>query len=340
MRQLGLSRARTSVVKPSIWYDRTIPDEFRAELGPGGTFERLVRFAKGRHLADVQLRATGSLSWATIYCGLTNVLHVEHRRTRRYRLRADIRHMAANKAGPPGGILGWTTWSTPAQLMAGWPAIEAYMTGQFNGVAPRWTNEGAVQAMLCAYGGESYQVIDREAVFGFRDTAERERVHKALRTPLLKALDVPMPEGWWRPPASLGGELDILAVDARGRLLVMEVKPADSLPGITWAPLQVSFYARLFRHWSEAVGEESAEILTRMLGQRIAIGLEQELGVSLSYPLNIVPVVAIQDPVAHPQALARLNAVQAQLLKAGQGCDDLEVWLVGPDMAIKHYRLG
>jgi hypothetical protein len=221
--------------------------------------------------------------------------------------------------------------------MAGWPAIEAYMAGQFNGVASRWINEGAVQAMLCANGGESYQVIDREAVFDFRDTGERERVHTALRTPLLDALDVPTPQSWWRPPASLGGELDILAVDARGRLLVMEVKPADNLPGITWAPLQVSFYARLFDHWSEAVGRESAEFLNRMLGQRIAIGLEKESSVSLSYPLNIVPVIAIGDPVAHPQALARLNAVQAQLLQAGQGYDNLEVWLVRPSVAIKHH---
>jgi hypothetical protein len=340
MRQLGLSRARTSAVKPSIWYDRTIPEEFRAELSPGGRFERLVRFARGRHLADVQLRATGSLSWATIYCGLTNVLRLEYRRTRGYQLRADKGYMAANQAGPPEGILGWTTWSAPAQLMAGWPAIEAYMTRQFDGVAPRWTNEGAVQTMLCANGGGSYRVIDREAVFDFRDTRERERVHEELRTPLLNALDVPAPEGWWRPPDSLGGELDLLAVDARGRLLVMEVKPAANLPGITWAPLQVSFYARLFQHWSKEIGGKSAEILNRMLRQRIAIGLEEESSVSVSYPLDIVPVVAIQDPVAHPQALNRLNAVQAQLLKAGQGYGNLEVWLVGPDMAIKRHRVG
>jgi hypothetical protein len=107
MRQLGVSRARTSAVQPSIWYDRTIPDEFRAELSPGGSFERLVRFAQGRHQADVQLRAVGSLSWATIYCGLTNVLHLEYRRKRGYRLRADIRHMTTNQAGPPEGILQW-----------------------------------------------------------------------------------------------------------------------------------------------------------------------------------------------------------------------------------------
>jgi hypothetical protein len=340
MRQLGLSTATTSAVKPSIWYDRTIPDEFRAELSPGGRFERLVRFARGRGLADVQLRATGSLSWATIYCGLTNVLHLEYRKTRGYRLRADNRHMDANRDGPPEGILGWTTWSRADQLMAGWPAIETYMTGLFKGVAERFINEGAVQAMLCANGGESYQVIDREAVFGFRDTAERERVHTALRTPLLDALDVPTPEDWWRPPANLGGELDVLAVDARGRLLVMEVKPAHTLTGITWAPLQVTFYARLFRHWSEAVGEEAAEILNRMLRQRIAIGLEEESSISLSYPLEIVPVVAIQDPVAHPRALARLGVVQDRLLETGQGWDNLEVWLVRPSVAIKRHPVG
>jgi hypothetical protein len=134
--------------------------------------------------------------------------------------------------------------------------------------------------------------------------------------------------------------LDVLAVDARGRLLVMEVKPADTLTGITWAPLQVSFYAHLFSHWSEAVGEESAEILNRMLRQRITIGLEEESSVSLSYPLDIVPVVAIQDPVVHPQALARLDVVQDQLLEAGQGWDNLEIWLVRPSVAIKRHPSG
>jgi hypothetical protein len=297
------------------------------------------RSRRPKGLPQSSRRAVGSLSWATIYCGLTNVLHVEYRRTRGYQLRADPGYMAANQAGPPEGILPWATWSPAAERMEGWPAIEAYMAGQFNGVAPRWTKEGAVQAMLCANGRGSYQVIDREAVFGFRDTAERERVHEELRTPLLDALDVLAPAGWWRPPASLGGELDILALDARGRLLVMEVKPADSLAGITWTPLQVSFYARLFQHWSDAVGEESAGILNRMLSQRIAIGLQEQSSVSLSYPLNIVPVIAIGDPV-HPQGLARLHAVQAQLLKAGQGDDNLEVWRVGPNMAIKHHHLG
>jgi hypothetical protein len=133
--------------------------------------------------------------------------------------------------------------------------------------------------------------------------------------------------------------LDLLAVDAGGRLLVMEVKPADSLPGITWAPLQVSFYARLFHHWSKEIGGESAEILNQMLGQRVTIGLEEASSVSLSYPLDIVPVVAIQDP-AHPQALARLDVVQDRLLEKGQGWPNLEVWLVGPSVAIKHHRIG
>jgi hypothetical protein len=120
----------------------------------------------------------------------------------------------------------------------------------------------------------------------------------------------------------------------------MEVKPADSLTGITWAPLQVSFYAHLFHHWSKAVGRESAELLNRMLRQRITIGLEEESSVSLSYPLDIVPVIAIQDPVAQPQAMERLDAVQAQLVKAGQAWNNLEVWLVRPSVAINRHPVG
>jgi hypothetical protein len=77
-----------------------------------------------------------------------------------------------------------------------------------------------------------------------------------------------------------------------------------------------------------------------MLGQRITIGLEEVSSVSLSPPLDIVPVIAIQDSVVHPQGLDRLNVVQDRLVEGGQGWPNLEVWLVGPSVAIKHHPLG
>ena len=74
-----------------------------------------------------------------------------------------------------------------------------------------------------------------------------------------------------------------------------------------------------------------------MLGQRIKIGLERDSSVSLSYPLDIVPVIAIQDPV-RSQALDRLDKVQDRLLAAGQGWPNLEVWRVRPSVAINRHR--
>src|SRR5207302_1685926 len=94
------------------------------------------------------------------------------------------------------------------------------------------------------------------------------------------------------PPERLGGELDLLAVDPVGRLLVIEVEPGTSVPGITWAPLQVTFYAELFRKWASEVGDEQArEGLSAMLQQRVALGLTQDPRRSLRQPLDIVPVV-------------------------------------------------
>lgn len=76
---------------------------------------------------------------------------------------------------------------------------------QFRFVADRYIREGAVQAMLCAHGGEHFRVIDREAVLNFSNTTARQEAYRVLQGPLVDALrEVPVgADSWWKPP--LGG---------------------------------------------------------------------------------------------------------------------------------------
>jgi hypothetical protein len=62
-------------------------------------------------------------------------------------------------------------------------------------------------------------------------------------------------------------------VDAAGRLLVIEAKPAGSSAGITWGPAQVGYYARLFSLWVDADEQAAITTVDQMLGQRVQLGL-------------------------------------------------------------------
>lgn len=323
----------------SVWYDRRVSDELREALAPGGALHRLVSFTRGRHLADLQLRKarTGSPSWVSVYGGLTKFLDVQHSPSLGFRVIADKRYMGADHTEKlmiqP---LAWSVWQPLTQLTAQLPAIEEYLTAQFKNVADRYVREGAVQAMLCAHGGEHFRVVDREAVLNFHDTAERKKVYADLRGPLTEALvGAPIGDGhWWNPPLG-GGELDVLALNSNGRLLLIEVKGSRDLKGISWAALQVTFYAKLFRHWMETVGETSAaSSIEAMLQQRIDIGLEKPAGrTTLSTPLKILPVVAIEEP-PHVEALRRLRKVQERMVARRVGEPELEVWSVSPSVRI------
>lgn len=106
------------------------------------------------------------------------------------------------------------------------------------------------------------------------------------------------------------------------------MKPASATSGITWAPLQATFYARLFRAWAKEVGDTSCEILRSMLKQRIELGLTRDPVRPLRSPIEFVPIVAIGGTPSSPKALPRLQKVQSALLAGGVGEDALEVWLV------------
>lgn len=304
--------------KAAVYYDRTASPELRGELQPKGAFGYLADFVRKHHLADLQFRSYPhtAASRATLYVGLTKVLDV-HERNGTFWL--------AGKVDDASWQQAWAD-KHPATWFRDQP-VAAYVDGAVRAVADRFTNEGAVQAMLCTRASNFLTVVDREAVVGFADKATQSAIYDELQRPLAEACR-PGPAAPWFVPKRFGGELDLLAIDDAGRLLVIEIKPASATTGITWAPLQASFYARLFRRWADEVGPAAITILQSMVQQRVELGLTRDPPRALVEPLQIVPIVAIGGPPTNPIALPRMRVVQAALLEAGVGDPDLEVWEV------------
>jgi hypothetical protein len=306
-----------------MYCNRTISKALADALGSGGPFSFLVRYAKTQYLADLQLRGYpyphSKRCWVTLYCGLTIVLHV-FERDRQFWLKGKSNSRAWDKS--------WTERRQLDEWRSAEEWLNKYIDRAIRDVGERFTNEGTIQAMLCTRAGDLFSVIDRETVIGFSNMTERVTTYARLQE-LLRAACPPDPaRPWFVPPKEFGGELDLLAVDPSGRILAIEVKSGSNIHGITWAPLQATFYAELLRTWSNEVGQKSQDILHKMLQQRIDLGLTRDPNRLLKYPLEIVPVVAIGGSPKSPEALPRLKAVQQALLDAKVGYPSLEVWQV------------
>lgn len=312
------------MTQPDIYYERKASDALMHELSVGGALHWLVELARDKHLMDLQLRGYphSAKKWATLYCGLTKFLDVFELKGRFTLDAGTHKHLESD--------IPWRSPLKPADLKKLKRPLHAFITARMRDVGDRFTKEGAVQAMLCTDSVDMFSVVDREAVVCFRNEAIRKAVYDQVRAPLLARLKR-SPAGALDPKIT-GGELDLLAVDVQGRLLVIEVKRGDDLAGITWAPLQAAFYAGLFREWIRHAGEAAARAsIAAMVWQRATLGLTNVDLRTLALPLDVVPVVAIGGTI-HPEARKRLDPVRAAL-NTGES-PQIEVWNVRPSVRI------
>lgn len=195
--------------------------------------------------------------------------------------------------------------------------------------------EGRVQGALCARLHPDLCVVDRESQFHIPHPM-RKLVIDDASAPSLAVGEALMARRSWKPElrASIGGELDALAIDSRGRLLVIEVKPFGL--GATSGPLQALTYARIFAVWTHAVGWAQARAtLAAMAEQRAILGLSHPQRLADNF--EIVPVVAVGAPRTEADEAAkagvadRVGEVVHALRKVKGGVGDIETWWVAAD---------
>ena len=244
-------------------YDRVPSDMLRKQL-LCGPLRPLLSMADckvaGCHL-DVHLRVRDEVH---VYCGLTRPVGV------RLDTKGDI-HVFAAKS--------YLEQECSRELFGVWrrgtidsKEFGSRLTEYLNrvDVGCRWVRrEGRIQAAWSRIG-EPWVPFDREAVLGYRSTADRDRarcfkeVHRARK----RIEDLRMSEGWARLPGR-GGEVDQLAVDPNGRLVVIELKDASSSSGVYYAPLQLLQYVWEWHSAFDAIRDS----MQRLLDARVALKL-------------------------------------------------------------------
>ena len=292
-------------------YDRRVSDDFINAFRSRAPLRPLIHWVlEDRTVRDVQIRRLPGKAHdaAAFYIGMTVVLEVQYRANKGWRVSKPHKsHVETGRFD-----LSWIGDRGLDDFAALIPGFIRYLTRvpKRADFTRHTGSEGTVHAMLAA-GGRQFSSIDREAVISGIDslpaTAE-------LRQLLFDQL-MPPPDDlpWWsEKPLPLGTGVDFIGVDADGALLVIEAKHAGDHAKIPWAPLQVMFYAELFRRWVSESPDAPA-ILNGMLESRISLGLCPDPGARIDASAQVIPIVAIGPGRVSSEVLSRARRVNAIL---------------------------
>ena len=243
---------------PSPVYDRAPSRELQAMLLPESFLAPLVGLTQrevGGHFHDVHFRANDEVH---VYRGLTRLITVRRIFNNEVRLTAHPTYRA--QACAQG-------------LLRLWRVDETGLTGELLRylsdvkVSTSFVrNEGRVQEQWSRVN-TPWTPFDREGVLGGPHRMGRE--FPLVQASLVRLTELAQSNGW-PTPNSTGTEIDQLAVDPKGRLVILELKDASKRGAeIYYSPFQLLQYV-----WEwHSVLDSAQHGLQAVINARAAVGL-------------------------------------------------------------------
>lgn len=296
-------------------YDRAPSAGVLELLKPGGFLAPLIalnrRKVSGLNL-DVHFRARDEVH---VCCGGTVVLTVQRlmRPNGHVSVKADDAYAVQACAN---GF--FRQWSISEHGFA--TARDAYLSDVK--IGPRWTEgEGAIQS-LWSQATKLWVPFDREAVLAHPEPNTEFTEVVIAQTKLIQISSAEIP-AWSAPPEPSKGrsEVDQIAIDQDGRLVLIELKDASAGGSeVYYAPYQLLQYVW---EWHNAL-EEVRSDLQKVIDARVQVGLSREVP-----PLTVAMRAAVgfgldkrTDEVKH-----RYNRVLGIVNEhRPHGVDPIETW--------------
>ena len=243
-------------------YDRAPSTELQSALLNGPLVALLglgKRKVQGCHL-DVHLRRKEEVH---VYCGRTKLVTARLVGGREIRVSA---HKTYSDQDCGRDLFG--AWSTDrSEEQAFETALTTYLDNV--SVGRQWIDgEGLVQTAWSRVT-EPWVPFDREAVLAYESTNDAKLGRTFERVKMTHAaVDEIATSGKWAKTSESGGEVDQLAVDPAGRLVIVELKDA-SKSDVYYAPIQLLQYV-----WEwHSVFPEIRGSLQELLTARVGLGL-------------------------------------------------------------------
>lgn len=286
-------------------YHRAPSELFFKTLLPNGPLHFLLQPWNVQGLPlDLQFRENDTIQ---LYCGLTSLLSLS--------LRGPLLTPQASNTyrQQPCAIPFFKSWNLGDPQME--PVLQHYL--QHVQVEARWIrSEGKVQSDWSRIQ-TPWLPIDREAVIGYENQQQQQSARTSPE--LLLAFQAVEAFGWAKPGV-VGAELDQLAIDEEGRLVLLELKDAAASK-VYLAPLQLLAYVI---EWSKG-REMVREGVNRLVQKKRQLGLCGAQTKEWSGALR--PVVAFGEDLRSQEARRRTEIIQ-KLVDSflPEGSVPLEIW--------------
>jgi hypothetical protein len=270
----------------SIRYNRVLDSDIESLLSEGGVLRFLIADTPGLSndpfALDIQIREGNKLMY---YHGTTRLLTLQFpKKAKRSPYVVKARAARAYGKYPEcchqyDDLMKDWQLSDVSEFRKAW---QAYLKAALQGAKARYYSnqkEGYWQNRLCVEFGTQWTpdrewvVVDRECVIGFDCTADKDAHYEKAHTHAMKVkgdLQVYAKEKWGNlDKKGFGDEVDMLAIDKDGKLVVIELKHGSNARGIYWGPLQTGVYHRAFKDAPPAVFAGVRKLIT----QKINLGL-------------------------------------------------------------------
>lgn len=279
-----------------MYYNRTISKDLSSLLEENGQLRWLFEFVKNHKELDFLIGKNKSKEWISVYRGLTRIISITLKDNSTICLDAAETYKNILPALYGSKSINDNFQNDIENLIS---KIE--QNSQFDRYYKKkkegyYQNELSRIYGICSKPDADSVIIDKEVVIGYSSQVVKDTLFGDIQQKykqLQREISAVNPERYGKDleKKSIGNELDFLALDKEGNILLMELKHGTNTSGIYLSPLQIGMYADIHNKFKEELGDAVFE----MLEQKQKIGLINPNWKKPNSIKDLIPVLIISD---------------------------------------------
>jgi len=280
-----------------MYYNRTISNDFASLLEGQGSLRWLYDFVKNHKELDFLIGKNNSKEWISVYRGLTRLVSISPINHTSINLDADKKYKSIIPSLYGKKSILDLFQNELVILIAQIEQNRQFDKYYKNKKEGYYQNELSKIYGICGSPYTDFVIIDKEAVIGYSNQAEKDNLLGNIQQKykqLQREISNLNPERYGKDlgKKAIGNELDFLALDKDGNILLIEYKHGTSTSGIYLSPLQIGMYNDIFTSFPK---NELECAVFEMLEQKQKIGLINPNWNKPNSIKDIIPVLIISE---------------------------------------------
>jgi len=298
-----------------VYYHRILRDDFARLFMEGGELRWMVDYVREYEDLDFQVRRNAQGQWVSIYRGgnvITNILRTRTAGQVTLDAHQTYKDISPDLAGTrPASTVKVDPMERIRQSLEDQDKKDSSHGNNKEGF---YQNHLSRRYGVCGEADSEFVIVDREAVVGHSDEMERQAVLGTIQQEYLelkrKLLAYGKDGRYGRAAETDGNEVDFIAVDRQGNILLIELKRGSADESeIFFLPFQIGVYYEIWS--SPGLQQELCNSIPAMIRQKQAMGLLPNKWEVPELSGRIIPVAVVAEPVFGNPGLEKLPEVLA-----------------------------